>query len=103
MIAVGAPVHYYTTNRKQHFNGQSMGPYAAVITQVHGPECASLIVFPPFEDPYTAGSVQSRDAAFKHMTGTEFPGRWFEEVTLQVVEESEVAIVGLDEALAAFK
>lgn len=98
MIAVGAPVHYYTQNKSEQGRAlhAGVGPYAAVITQIHGPECASLMVFPPFEDPYTAGSVPPRDAAFKYMTGAELPGRWFEEVTLQVVEESEVAIVDPD-------
>ena len=85
MIAVGAPVHYYTKHENEQHNGQGVGPYAAVITQVHGPDCASLTVFPPFAPPYAAGSVAPRAAAFKY----ELPGRWFEEVTLQVVEAIE--------------
>lgn len=54
---VGRIVHFYTKDYNRHFNGVGEGPYAATISQVHSERCASLTVFPPFAEPYSAGSV----------------------------------------------
>ena len=65
---VGRTVHYYTKNPTQQFNGIGEGPYAAIITQVHGEgdnPYVSVIVFPPFAQPYTQGSIH-------HMADNEF-------------------------------
>lgn len=58
---VGRIVHFYTKNTSRHFNGAGEGPYAAMIVQAHGDRCASLRVFPPFAEEYTAGSVMLAD------------------------------------------
>lgn len=59
--SVGRIVHFYTKDPARQFNGAREGPYAAMIIQPHGERCASLRVFPPFADEYTAGSVMLDD------------------------------------------
>ena len=58
--SVGRIVHYYTQVPHQQFNGMGTGPYAAIITQVHGEgdnPYITVTVFPPFSVPYNQGSI----------------------------------------------
>ena len=55
--SVGRILHFYTKDTAKQFNGVGEGPYAAIVSQVHGDHCASLTVFPPFAAPFSAGSV----------------------------------------------
>ena len=59
--SIGRVVHYFTQQTHQQFNGVGIGPYAAIITQVHGEgndPYVTVTVFPPFAAPYTQGSIR---------------------------------------------
>lgn len=108
-VIVGTPVHYYTKDPDEQSNSAGMGPYYAVVTQVFpGSDYANLIVFAPFKEPYHAGSVQVRGAAFDAMTGAELPTRWYEPMQVTAVTQVEIdrhsaiaILKALDDAAAA--
>jgi hypothetical protein len=63
--SVGRIVHFYTGDVAKHFNGLGSGPYPAIVTQVRK-RYANLKVFPPFAEPYDAGSVSHVAVALEH-------------------------------------
>jgi hypothetical protein len=55
--SVGRIVHYYVAPPKEDFNGQTQGPYAAVITGVHQLGIVDLTVFSPDLSPVTVKKI----------------------------------------------